>query len=53
MRSYVNEHREGVLKMLYGSWVRRAVSLVLVPFLLLRASGCKGDPQKGGAYAEG
>jgi cytochrome c-type biogenesis protein CcmH/NrfG len=31
--------------MLYGSWSRRAVSLVLVPFLLLLAYGCKGDPQ--------
>src|SRR5262245_38485593 len=31
--------------MRYGSWSRRAVSLVLVPCLLLLASGCKGDPQ--------
>jgi len=31
--------------MLYGCWSRRAVSLVLVPCLLLIAYGCKGDPQ--------
>src|SRR5262245_9774264 len=31
--------------MLYGSWSRRAIRLVLVPCLLLLAYGCKGDPQ--------
>jgi hypothetical protein len=31
--------------MLYDCWSRRSVSLVLVPFLLLLAYGCKGDPQ--------
>jgi Tfp pilus assembly protein PilF len=38
-------HREGFFKMLYGSWSRRLVRLVLVPCLLLIAFSCKGDPQ--------
>jgi Tfp pilus assembly protein PilF len=31
--------------MLYGCWLRKSASLVLVSFLLLIAHGCKGDPQ--------
>ena len=45
MRSDIDQHREGFLKILYGCWSRRAVSLVLVPCLLLLASGGKGDLQ--------
>src|SRR5262244_3505325 len=41
----LTDHREGYPKMLYGSWSRRLLSLVLVPCLLLIAYGCKGDPQ--------
>src|SRR5262245_59773781 len=40
----MTDHREGFLKMLYGSWSRRSASLVFLPFLLL-AYGCGGDPQ--------
>ena len=41
----MTDHREGFLKMLYGCWLRKSASLVLVSFLLLIAHGCKGDPQ--------